>query len=282
MSLLAVTTPQARPTSTMTSAIMGTAALPEGDEDLPAWLQEAGEALVSKTGPVREAPVAWNEVTRVLEDKRAVEEILQQKNARLENQDQLLEQSRREAEAEASRAKALQAQNVELSKKLKQAQDEILRLEKAELAAQMKLVQRQHDESELCTLLAKERHQTEKRLNQISSEAVDNLSRAVAELRRENEILRAELTKARASLAGGLFGSMTMGTSIGVPPRTKLGNLPGGNCRSVEVHSDLSEKARVLSSAAKAQERARGLLRGQGDKENDAACFSVCHTARVF
>ena len=112
----------------------------EETADMPSWLREAGDAMPacgasSKKG----SPVSWGAIERLLEEKAALEELLREAHAEKLELVQRCEEVIAERDSEAERAQSLRAERATLHLQLAKRDEEIAALEKAELAAQVKL-----------------------------------------------------------------------------------------------------------------------------------------------
>ena len=196
------------------------AVLEEGTptEHTPTWLREAGAALPDGASSGRHSPVPWDASSRLLEEKAALERVLRETHAH--NQELAVDcaQAKEERDAQAALVCELRTERAALSLKLERASAEIASLEKAELEAQVKLCQRAHGEAELQTLLEHERRDQQRRLDaarelantEAQAAAAAGVEETVRSLRAENGTLKTELTRARATLASGLLGSLAL------------------------------------------------------------------------
>lgn len=199
--------------------------LSELAEEMPSWLRDAADALPSSDRhdarrPAAQpdadspTPVDWTALSRLLEEKTALEEALMAAQEQRASDVALLEQVEAERDAEAAAARAMRAERASLTVQLEVVKEEKAAVARAELAAQVKLCHKIQDEDALRAVLQHERlearrardaHQTE-----LSHAAADAAASAAQEgaatssfLTCENETLIHELKRTRIALAAG-------------------------------------------------------------------------------
>ena len=253
-------------------------------EELPSWLREASDLMAPSSSPTsrRVSGTASNAATRsavdrLLEERKMLEGLLRDAAEKSEAQERMLEEERANASAERARVRSRDEEMAVMTLKLERASDEIAKLEKAELAAQVTLCKKAHAEAEAQALLAHERQVNEKRLAKLSAEGEEVRARLTDEsaaeraaLLEENAQLKRELTRTRIALAGGMLGTTALRVA-GTPSSDEALRSIASPPAATPIKKGLTSRApneAVRAAAAVCAEAAarRSASKGTGNK----------------
>ena len=206
-----------------------------------------------------------------------LEGLLRDAAEKSEAQERMLEEERANASAERARVRSRDEEMAVMTLKLERASDEIAKLEKAELAAQVTLCKKAHAEAEAQALLAHERQVNEKRLAKLSAEGEEVRARLTDEsaaeraaLLEENAQLKRELTRTRIALAGGMLGTTALRVA-GTPSSDEALRSIASPPAATPIKKGLTSRApneAVRAAAAVCAEAAarRSASKGTGNK----------------
>jgi hypothetical protein len=162
----------------------------ENDADMPLWLREASEDMpVEHASRAKPRPaVPWAEVSKLLDEKTALQELLGKVRSELEGAAQQLREATSASERDARRARHAQDEGQALRLQLSCATTEIARLTAVNVEAQVAVTEAKLDALEARTEVERARH--------------------------ENAALQSELTRARITLAGGTLAIVAHGPTV--------------------------------------------------------------------